>query len=149
MSSCVSNIGGGAGHFTLGVAGLSPMTRMCFRAVDPKDLTPKERKQYMESLIFLTRKRDRRIKTRACANDSMQKEWMNCEEASSPTVITESILMTATIEAEEGRDMVTVDIPTAFIQTSVETKGNNKIMMKIRGPLVNILVQLDPNHYGP
>ena len=103
----------------------------------------------MESLIFLTMKCDGRIKARMCANGSVQREWMNREEASSPTAITESILMTATIEAEEGRDVATVDIPNAFIQTPVETEGTDKIIMKIRDLLVDILVQLDPDHYGP
>ena len=68
---------------------------------------------------------------------------------SSPTVITELILMTATIESEEGKDVATVDIPNAFIQTPIKTEGTAKIIKKIRCPLVNILVQLDPDHYGP
>ena len=57
--------------------------------------------------------------------------------------------MTATIEAEEGRDVATMDIPNAFIQTPIKTEGTDKIVMKIRGLLVDILVQLDPDHYGP
>ena len=45
---------------------------------------------------------------------------MDDGEVSSPTVLTESVMLTAVLEAKEGRDIATVDIPNAFIQTEVE-----------------------------
>ena len=42
--------------------------RTCFRPIDVKNLTSQEQKWAMESLIFLTEKRDGKIKGRACAN---------------------------------------------------------------------------------
>ena len=38
------------------------------------------------------------------------------EDTSSPTVMTESVLLTAAIEAKENMQVVTLDIPNAFIQ---------------------------------
>ena len=72
--------------------------------------------------------------------------WMTREDVASPTVATESILLTAVIEAEEGRDVATVDIPNAFIQTEVQKKDKDdaRTIMKIRGPLVEILCEMDP-----
>ena len=62
--------------------------------------------------------------------------------------ITDAILMTAVIDAEERRDVSTIDILNAFIQTPMEqSEGADKIYMKIRGPLVNMLVNLDPITY--
>ena len=92
----------------------------------------------MESLIFLTEKRDGRIKARACANGSSQREYINREDATSPTAATESILITATIDAKENRDIMTADIPNAFIQTDMVTNNNEKVIMKIKGSLVDI-----------
>jgi hypothetical protein len=40
---------------------------------------------------------------------------MNRDELSSPTVNTESTLLTAVVEGEEERDIATCDIPNAFI----------------------------------
>ena len=54
----------------------------------------------MNSLIFLTKKRDGRIKARTCADGSTQRAYISKEDATSPTVMTESILLTATIEAQ-------------------------------------------------
>ena len=70
---------------------------------------------------------------------------MNREEVTSPTVSTESTLLTAVIEAAEGRDVATCDIPNAFIQTDVEKvdKDGNRTIMKIRGALVDILCEMD------
>ena len=71
---------------------------------------------------------------------------MGREEVSSPTVSTDSTLLTAVIEAEEGRDVATCDIPNAFVQTKVDhvDKDGNRTIMKIRGVLVDILCEMDP-----
>jgi hypothetical protein len=92
-------------------------------------------------------KRNGCVKARTCANGSTQRSYMSKEEAASPTVMSESILLTATIEAEEHRDVMTVDIPNAFVQTDMEVVGNERVMLKIRGPLVDILVLLDAEMY--
>jgi hypothetical protein len=43
---------------------------------------------------------------------------------------------------------MTADIPNAFVQTDIPYNENDeKIVMKMRGPLVDMLVYLDPNTY--
>jgi hypothetical protein len=113
--------------------------------INVASLSDTERDQAMESLIFLVKKSDKRIKARTCANGSVQRKFMNKDEASSPTVATESIFLTSIIE---NRDVMNSDIPNAFVQTSAGlTKDGERIIMKIRGPLVDMLVDLDPNIY--
>ena len=120
--------------------------RECFKPIKMDTLNPTERKRALESLIFLTEKKDGSIKARHCANGSTQREYMSREDVSSPTVSTESTLLTAVIEAEEERDVATCDIPNAFVQTAVEDrdKEGNRTVMKIRGALVDILCEMDP-----
>ena len=55
--------------------------------------------------------------------------------------------MTGTIEAKERRDILSSDIPHAFVQTDMT--GDEKVIMKIRGPLVEMLISLDPELYKP
>ena len=122
--------------------------RECFKPIHPDDLTPRERKKVLESLIFLVEKRDGRIKARACANGSVQRAWMHKDDAASPTAAVESILLTSVIDAYEGRKIISVDIPNAFIQTPVDgDKDGDKIVMKMRGPLVDMLEKLDYSLY--
>jgi Reverse transcriptase (RNA-dependent DNA polymerase) len=121
--------------------------RAAFKPVSIQEMTPKERKRAMESLIFLVEKKDGRVKARACANGSTQREYINKEEAASPTVATESILITAALDAMEERDIMTADIPNAFVQTEMVSTDQEKVIMKIRGPLVDMLISLDPELY--
>jgi hypothetical protein len=73
----------------------------------------------------------------------MQREFVSREDATSTTAATESIFLTASIEAEEGRDIMTVDIPNAFAQTKLDLK-KEKVIVKIRGILVDMLVDIIP-----
>ena len=100
----------------------------------------------MESLLFLTEKREKMIKSQHCANGSTQRTYMACDEVMSPTINTEGSLLTAVIEAQEGRDVTACDIPNAFVQTHVEEKDKdgNQTIMKIRGVCVDILCEIDP-----
>jgi hypothetical protein len=74
---------------------------------------------------------------------------MEREETASPTAQVESILLTAVIDAKEGRDVMTADIPNAFVQTDVPSTDSDgdRITMKVAGPLVEMLVELDPEIY--
>jgi hypothetical protein len=105
-----------------------------------------ERKRAMESLIFLTEKRDKTIKARACANGSTQRAYIPREEALSPTAASEAIITTGVIDAKQRRDVMTLDIPNAFVQTTISQDGD-KIIMKIRGQLVDILLEICPGVY--
>ena len=64
----------------------------------------------------------------------------------SPTASLESILLTAVIDAHEERDVMTCDIPNAFIQAEMPEvrDGKERVYMKITGVLVDLLVQLNP-----
>jgi Reverse transcriptase (RNA-dependent DNA polymerase) len=112
-------------------------------------MTQMERTRALESLIFLTEKKDGTIKGRKCANGSTQKAYTNKEDVASPTAATESILLTATIDAYEERDVMLADIPNAFVQTDMETADDSRVIMKIRGKLVDMLVSLDAVLYAP
>ncbi len=123
--------------------------REVFRPIHPSKLTPSEKKKVLESLIFLVEKRDGTIKARTCANGSVQRAWMGKDEASSPTVSHEAILLTAAIDAAEERKVITVDIPNAFVQTDVsDDKDGDRICMVVKGPLVDMLIEIEPETYS-
>ena len=53
-------------------------------------------------------------------------------------------MLMAIIDAEEGRDVATADVPNAYIQTDLEDKDGEQTIMKIRGEAVKILCEMDP-----
>ena len=76
----------------------------------------------LELHIFLTQKRTREIKGQTVAGGSKQREYIDKEDASSPTIATESVILTSVVDAVEEREMAVVDVPNAFIQTQVKDK---------------------------
>jgi len=113
-----------------------------------KDLSTQQRKTVLESHMFLKQKRDKSIKGRTVAGGNKQRSYIPKEDASSPTVCTEAVLLSCIIDAEEERDVAVIDIPNAFIQTRIEDE-KDMVFIKLRGDLVDILVDIAPDIYGP
>jgi hypothetical protein len=120
--------------------------RVVSEPISIEEMTMLERKRAMESLIFLTEKRDETVKAQVCANGSTQRAYIAREEASSLTAASEAIIMTGVIDAKQKRDVMTLYIPNAFVQTEISLDGD-KIIKKIRGQLVDILLELCPGVY--
>jgi hypothetical protein len=120
--------------------------RDTFKPMHWKELSPIQRQMVLESHMFLKEKRDGKIKGRTVAGGNKQRDYIPKEDASSPTVATESVLLSCIIDAEEGRDVAVIDIPNAFIQTRVEDE-KDMAFIKIRGVLVDILVEIAPDIY--
>jgi hypothetical protein len=125
--------------------------RNCFSLVSIKDMTRQERDKAQEALIFLPEKKDGSIKGRIVYNGKPTQEWMIREDVASPIAITESVLLTAAIDAMEQWDVMTSDIPNAFIQAEMPMieNGQEKVIMKITGLLVDLLIDINPHLYGP
>jgi len=120
--------------------------RNTFKPMHWSELTEIQRKTVLESHMFLKEKRDLNIKGRTVAGGNKQRDYISKEDASSPTVATESVLLSCIIDAEEDRDVAVIDIPNAFVQTRIEDEKDMAII-KIRGVLVDILVKIDSDAY--
>ncbi len=116
-----------------------------FIPVHAHELTREQRKQALASLMFMTEKRCGRVKSRACANGSKQRQWIRKEDAMSPTVMGDSVMITSAIEAHERRKVITLDIPGAFLNADLD----EEVIMLLRGELAEMMVTIDPALYGP
>ena len=96
--------------------------RVIFKPVNVGELTQQEKRRALDSLFFLVEKNDGRIKARTCANGSIQRNYIDKDKATSPTALTEAIMIKAAIEADENRDIMTVDIRHAFVQMEIQNK---------------------------
>ncbi len=65
------------------------------------------------------------------------------EEAAAPTVALESVIVTATIDAKEKREVVTINIPGAFLHAD----NKDYVIMKMNGSLAELMVKTDPKIY--
>jgi hypothetical protein len=125
--------------------------RICFAPLKVKEMKPSERKKAQMALMFLTIKWDRSVKGRMVYNGKPTREWLSRKDVASPTAVLESIMITVVIKAIEERDIMMGNIPNAFIQALLPKKapGEDRVVMKITGVLVNMLVDINPELYGP
>ena len=79
----------------------------------------------MESLLFLTEKRDKTVKSQNCANGSTQHAYMEHDKVTSPSVSMEGTLLSTVIEAQEGQGITTCNTPNTYVQPNVEEKDKD------------------------
>jgi hypothetical protein len=117
--------------------------RETFTPQHSNDLSDSQKQNALESLMCLKEKRDGTIKGRACADGRKQRETAVQGAATPPTVALESVLITATIDAYEERDVAIVNVPGAFLSADMD----EEVIMTIRGRLAELMVKAVPNIY--
>ena len=107
------------------------------------DLTPEQKRASLQYLMFLEKKRDGLIKVRGCTDGRKKRETTNKYDASTPTVAIESVMISCTINAKEGRYVATVDIPGAFIQDDMD----ETVHVQMEGTVAELLIKMNPKLY--
>ena len=96
------------------------------------------------ALAYLSDKRSRVIKECTVYNGKPTREWLTKQDFESLTLTLENILLTLVIDAHEERDIMTVDVPNAYIQTELLQVDGDQVVMKITGYLADILIKINP-----
>lgn len=120
--------------------------RDVFTPLNPRNLTPKVKKEALESHLFLEEKRNLDLKGRIVGGGNKQRSYTSKQEASSPTSHVESIFCIACMIAYQNRYSAVVDIPNAFVQTDlIKDSKEVTIIMRIRGRLADMLISIAPD----
>lgn len=122
--------------------------RKFFKVIEVSEIPCQKRMCAQEGLMLLTRKRSGSVKCRLAYNGKKTIDWISKENTSSPTVGTDSIMMTVAFDAHERQDVMRSDVPNAFIQIDAPVKDvGERVIMKICGKLVDWLVDIDPGEH--
>jgi hypothetical protein len=113
--------------------------------VAPNLLSKEDKAGALQYLMFLKEKRCGTIKGHGCADGRKQRTYMTKEDTSSTTVAIKSVFLSLVIDADEQRDVATVDIPGAFLHADMD----DKIYMRIDGDMARMLVNIAPDTYEP
>jgi len=119
--------------------------KQTFRPSHWKELSKEQRDKVLESLIFLEEKRSGKIKGRICADGRKQRQWTPKEDAASPTIMTDSILLTTAMDAAEHREVAVIDLPGAFLFADMD----EVVHMVMRGELAELMAATAPEIYRP
>jgi hypothetical protein len=85
------------------------------------------------------------VKGRGSADGRKQRDLVDPDDAWSPTVPNEEMLLTAMIDAIENRDVAVVDIPGAFMQVDMD----DLVHVRFYEKSVEILPEIDHEMYSP
>ena len=122
-----------------------------WRPVRMASLPLAERYNFIRSQCFLKDKYTaagifEKLKARLVARGDMQDKTLY-DNLASPTVATTSALITAAIAASEGRHVMSLDVPGAFLNADMEATGVT-VRMLLDPVMTAILVKIDPT-YAP
>ena len=115
--------------------------REVVRPLKPSQITKEIKNRALAYLMFLKMKTSGEIKARGCTDGRPQRVYKSKQETSSPTAAIESIFVTSAMAAKEGRDVATVDIPGAFLQT----EASDETFIKLQGAIVESLLKINPD----
>ena len=93
--------------------------------------------------MFLKEKWTGYIKARACADGQPKRKTENKGAASAPIVQMKSVLITAFINAMEGRDVAIADVPGAFLTAQMD----EEVHMMIYGEMSEAMQYILNDHY--
>jgi hypothetical protein len=130
-------------------AALTKLTQLhtyeTYHPVHAKLFSLAEQKQALLSLMNIVKKRDGRVRARAVTDGSKEhtQPKYKKEDGASPTVATDSIIITAVIDAHEQCNIATIDIPGAFLHAY----NDKEMFMLLKGRLAELMVQVDPQLY--
>ena len=119
--------------------------RDAFQPVRTEIITENQKHELLTLLMFLKEKQDGSIKGRGVADGIQKREKIEPKDSTSPTVSTEAAMLTATIDAIEGRDVAVVDIPGAYLSSYMD----DEVQVMFKGALAEMIVMVDPALYQP
>jgi hypothetical protein len=114
-----------------------------FKPCDLSTLSRIERRNVLTLLMFLTGKCSGELKAWVCANGSTQCTHIAKEEATAPTVTSDTIFIQSIIFAHKGCDIATCDIPSAFLQVD----NSDCVLICLDGILAELMVKVGPFMY--
>ena len=78
-----------------------------------------------------------------CQWGTSEERYISKEEAALPTAATDSVFITGAIASHENRDVVTMDLPGAFLTTLTD----ELIFMVLKGNLCKLMCRVNPKLY--
>jgi len=106
-------------------------------------LTLENKQKAFRYFMFIKEKRDGTVEARGCADGRPQWKYMDKEEASTPTVSLEAIMMSCSTDVKEGMYVVVTDIPRAFLHANM----NDCVHMIMEATILVHVVRLEPTIY--
>ena len=94
--------------------------------------------------MFLKCKKTGQVKGCGCANGRKQRAYTDKDEATSPTITTDDVFLSAVIDAMEG--VAVMDVPGTFLQANMPE--DETVHVRLTRIMGDTLLEIDPDLYG-
>lgn len=101
------------------------------------DLTVEQQIKALETLFFLVEKRSGDIEGQMVANGWKQRTYIGNLEVTLPTIVSDSVMLTAATKAAEKRDVAVIGLPGAFLSADMD----ELVHVVLRGELAELMVE--------
>lgn len=118
--------------------------KTAFKPREMMGLTEEQREQALRSITLIKEKRCGRIKGRTVADGRGQRDYISHDEATSPTVSLEALMISIAIDAKEDREVATADVEGAYLNADMD----DEVIMVFEGNMVDYMVQANPERYA-
>ena len=113
-------------------------------AIDPGALTKEQKQKALRSVNLIKQKRTGEIKGRMCSNGASHRKFVPREEARSPTLSLEALIMSLTIDSHERRKVTVFDVPGAYLQTDLPK--DKFVLLMLEDQFVDIMCSINPEY---
>ncbi|KAI2505429.1 Reverse transcriptase (RNA-dependent DNA polymerase) [Fragilaria crotonensis] len=113
-----------------------------YEPLDPTKLTRAQKKAALRAINLIKEKRCGKLKGRTVADGRGQRTLYDKSETASPTVATDSLMISVACDAHERRDVGTADIAGAYLKAYMK----DFVIMKFTGASVDILCEMNPKY---
>jgi hypothetical protein len=113
-----------------------------FAAVDAGTLATKQKKGALRAINLIKEKLDGALKGRSCADGRPQRALYTKEQAASPTVSTDALMISLMIDAKERRDVATADVVGAYLLVDMD----EYVLLKLTGNSVDIICTVNSEY---
>jgi hypothetical protein len=113
-----------------------------YEPLDPNTLTREQKASALQAIPTIKEKICGKLKGRAVADGRSQRSLYDKSETASPTVATDSLMISKGIDAHEQRDVGTSDIAGAYLKAYMK----DYVIMKFTGVSVDILCEMNPKY---
>ena len=117
--------------------------KVVFHPIKGEELTRIQKHGALQVLIFLNKKRCRKIKGRAVEDGWNQREGSKKFDITSPTAATELVLITAVIYATEGRVVAVIEAPGVFLTAYMD----EEVIVILENEMVYAMLEINKDIY--
>jgi hypothetical protein len=113
-----------------------------YEPVDASTLTRVQKRAALRAINLIKEKRCGKLKGRTVADGRPQRNLYDKSQTASPTVATDSLMVSIMIDAHEKRDVATADVAGAYLKAYMK----DYVLMKFTGASVDILCEMNPKY---